>query len=170
MPENCLNLPPAQLKTKQEGERTLVFDVLRRRYVTLTPEEWVRQHFVHFLMSAKGYPQGCLGNEISLQVAEMKKRCDTVVYDTQARPLVIVEYKASSVAITQKVFDQTWRYNLPLRVPYIYISNGIQHFCCRIDYEKNTCEFLKDIPTYEEIMAPLCRQAGISPKGEKAAQ
>ena len=146
-----LNLPEAPLKTKTEGNRTLVFDPLRQRYVTLTPEEWVRQHFTHFLMAQKGYPKGCLGNEISLLVAGNKKRCDTVVYDSQARPLVIVEYKAPHVAITQRVFDQTWRYNLPLRVPYIIISNGMQHFCCRIDYTTGHCEFLREVPEYGKL-------------------
>lgn len=152
MHQNTLNLPPAPLKTKQEGQRTLVFDPLRRRYVALTPEEWVRQHFTHFLISEKGYPQGCVGNEVPLTVEAMKKRCDTVVYDTHAQPLVIVEYKAPHVQITQKVFDQTWRYNLPLRVPYIIISNGMKHFCCHIDYAKNCCNFLADIPRYEELL------------------
>lgn len=151
MQENKLNLPQAPLKTKKEGRHTLVFDPLRNRYVTLTPEEWVRQHFTHYLITQKGYPKGCIGNEISLRVADMKKRCDTVVYDVQARPLVIVEYKAPNVAITQSVFDQTWRYNLPLRVPYIIISNGMQHFCCHINYEKNACEFLKEVPEYNNL-------------------
>ncbi len=144
--EKVLNLPPAPLKTRQEGERTMVFDPLRKRYVALTPEEWVRQHFVHFLIMVKGYPASRIGNEISLKVGDMKKRCDTVVYDTQAKPLMIVEYKAPSVQITQKVFDQVWRYNLPLRVPYIIISNGLQHFCCKVDYENNKTEFLPEIP------------------------
>ena len=144
--EKVLNLPPAPLKTRQEGERTMVFDPLRKRYVALTPEEWVRQHFVHFLIMVKGYPASRIGNEISLKVGDMKKRCDTVVYDTQAKPLMIVEYKAPSVQITLKVFDQVWRYNLPLRVPYIIISNGLQHFCCKVDYENNKTEFLPEIP------------------------
>lgn len=147
----ALNLPQAPLRTKVEDQRTVVFDILRRRYVALTPEEWVRQHFVHFLISQKGYPQGCLGNEISLRVGDMPKRCDTVVYDEKAQPIAIIEYKAPTVTITQKVFDQTWRYNMPLRVPYIIISNGMRHFCCRIDYEKNACEFLSDIPTYSNL-------------------
>lgn len=144
--EKVLNLPPAPLKTKQEGGRTMVFDALRKRYVALTPEEWVRQHFVHFLITVKGYPASCIGNEISLQVGDMKKRCDTVVYDEKAMPAMIVEYKAPTVQITQKVFDQIWRYNTRMHVPYIIISNGIQHFCCKIDYEKGTYEFLTDIP------------------------
>ena len=150
-PMVALNLPAAPLRLQQKEGRTLVFDILRKRYVTLTPEEWVRQHFTHFLISHKKYPQGSIGNEISIQVGDMSKRCDTVVYDRNAQPLVIVEYKAPSVAITQKVFDQTWRYNLPLRVPYIIISNGLRHFCCKIDYTSNQCQFLTDIPAYTTL-------------------
>lgn len=146
-----LNLPRTDLRLKQEEGRTSVFDVLRRRYVALTPEEWVRQHFVHFLIEHKAYPAACLGNEISLSVEGLKKRCDTVIYGPNARPLAIVEYKAATVPITQRVFDQTWRYNMPLRVPYIIISNGMQHFCCRINYETSTSVFLADIPTYETM-------------------
>ena len=152
MQENKLNLPEAPLRTKQEGGRTLVFDPLRERYVTLTPEEWVRQHFTHFLIAEKGYPKGCLGNEISLRVAETKKRCDTVISDSYARPRAIIEYKAPHVAITQRVFDQIWRYNIPFHVPYIIVSNGIQHFCCHIDYEKNTYNFLKEVPEYSKLL------------------
>lgn len=146
-----LNLPPATLRTLQKNGRLQVFDILRKRYVALTPEEWVRQHFVNYLIVEKEYPEGCIGNEISLRVGDMAKRCDTVIYDDRAQPIVIVEYKATTVPITQKVFDQTWRYNLPLRVPYIIISNGLQHFCCQIDYETGQCSFLKDIPKYKDL-------------------
>lgn len=148
----ALNLPPASLRTRQEGTRMQVFDILRQQWVALTPEEWVRQHFVHFLIEERNYPAGRMGNEISLKVGETKKRCDTVVYDKHGEPVIIIEYKAPSVAITQKVFDQTWRYNLPLRVPYIVISNGIQHYCLHIDYVHNVYHFLNHIPHTEEVM------------------
>lgn len=150
-PMVALNLPAAPLRLQQKEGRTMVFDSVRKRYVALTPEEWVRQHFVHFLIEHKHYPEGRIGNEISLRVGDMNKRCDTVIYDRNARPLAIVEYKAPSVAITQRVFDQTWRYNMPLHVPYIIISNGLQHFCCKIDYATNQCKFLQDIPEYSQI-------------------
>ena len=148
-----LNLPAAHLRTKQDDGHLSVFDELRRRYVSLTPEEWVRQHFVQFLITHRSYPTACVGNEVSLTVEGMKKRCDTVIYGQDAHPLAIVEYKAANVPITQRVFDQTWRYNMPLRVPYIIISNGMQHFCCRINYETSTTVFMADIPTYEEMKA-----------------
>ena len=147
----ALNLPNADLKTKQENGRPQVFDILRQRYVALTPEEWVRQHFVHFLISNKHYPKGRIANETALQVGEMKKRCDSVVYGSNAKPIVIIEYKSPSVAVTQRVFDQICRYNMKLQVPYLIISNGIQHFCCRINYDDRRYEFLTDIPDYENI-------------------
>ena len=147
----ALNLPPADLKLSQREGQTYVFDVLRRRHVKLTPEEWVRQHFVHFLMHEKGYPQEMLANEVSLSLNATTKRCDTVLYDGHALPLMIVEYKAPHVSVTQRVFDQISRYNMVLRVPYLVVSNGLKHYCCRIDYERQQYEFLRDIPAYAEL-------------------
>lgn len=146
-----LNLPTAPLRLKQEGAKTCVFDILRRRWIQLTPEEWVRQHFVHFLLAQRGYPQGLLANEVSLSLNQTKKRCDTVLYDNLARPRMIVEYKAPNIAISQRTFDQISRYNIVLRVPYLIVSNGLRHFCCRIDYERGTYGFLPDIPAYNEL-------------------
>jgi hypothetical protein len=146
-----LNLPPADLRLSQREGNTMVFDFLRRRYVKLTPEEWVRQHFVHFLVHHKGYPQELLANEVSLTLNSTSKRCDTVLYSTNASPLAIVEYKAPNIQLTQKVFDQITRYNIVLRVPYLMVSNGLQHYCCRVDYETNVCTFLPEIPNYEAI-------------------
>ena len=136
-----LNLPQYPIKVTKRDGRTVVFDELRRKYVALTPEEWVRQHFVHYLVTHKHYPPGLVA-----------KRCDTVVYDRQARPRVIVEYKAPHIEITQKVFTQISRYNMVLRVDYLIVSNGLQHYCCRMDYETNSCKFLPDIPGYGEIL------------------
>lgn len=145
-----LNLPRYAYKLKRDGDSVSIFDPLRRKYVTLTPEEWVRQHFVSFLISCKGYPAGRMGNEISLVVNRQKRRCDTIVYDGRGEPMVIVEYKAPQVAITQSVFDQIVRYNMVLKVKYLIVSNGLRHYACRINYTDNSYEFLKDIPSYEE--------------------
>ena len=146
-----LNLPPYEIKTTLTGGRLAIFDVLRRRYVTLTPEEWVRQHFVHFLIEHKGYPATLLGNEIMLACGEKRLRCDSVLYNTDARPRMIIEYKAPTVAITKKVFDQISIYNMLLHVDYLVISNGMQHYCCQMDYENNTYRFLTDIPEYGNL-------------------
>lgn len=147
-----LNLPPFDVKISSEGEKKRIFDVIRRRYVALTPEEWVRQHFVHFLAEEKGYPLTLMANEVQLKLNGMSRRCDTVVYDRTLTPRVIVEYKAPSVEITQKVFDQISRYNRVLRVDYLIVSNGLTHYCCRIDYASQGYTFLPDIPTYEELL------------------
>ena len=146
-----LNLPSYPYKLKQGKDKLLIFDDLRRRYVTLTPEEWVRQHFVAYLVNQKGFPRGLMGNEISLTLNKCNRRCDTVVYDRNGRPLCIVEYKAPHIEITQKTFDQIVRYNQVLQVNYLLVSNGLTHYCCRIDYATGNYAFLPDIPTYTDL-------------------
>ena len=147
----ALNLPPADLKLSQHEGQTVVFDPLRRRYIRLTPEEWVRQHFVHYLIQYKGYPQELLANEVSLSLNQTTKRCDTVLYGKHAQPVMIVEYKAPHIQLSQRPFDQICRYNIVLRVPYLIVSNGLQHYCCRVDLDHQTYQFLRDIPDYKEI-------------------
>lgn len=146
-----LNLPVFEAKVTRKGGKTVIFDVIRRRYVALTPEEWVRQHFVHFLLNHKGYPQALMANEVQLQLNGTKKRCDTVLYRRNLTAQMIVEYKAPDIEITQAVFDQITRYNMVLKVDYLVVSNGIQHYCCRINYENNSYVFLPDIPDYQYL-------------------
>ena len=146
-----LNLPKTELKIITKDGKPHVFDVLRRKYVALTPEEWVRQQFVHFLMGQKGYPAACIGNEVSINLNGTKKRCDTIVYGQSAEPLIIIEYKAPSIDITQQVFEQISRYNNKFRVKWLIVSNGLQHYCCRIDYESGAYQFVEDIPAYNDI-------------------
>ncbi|MDR0547112.1 MAG: type I restriction enzyme HsdR N-terminal domain-containing protein [Dysgonamonadaceae bacterium] len=145
----ALNLPPAQLSIRLQETKKFVFDRLRRQYVRLTPEEWVRQHFIHYLIEQKSYPEGLLANEVSIVLGNVSRRCDTVLYDSQLRPRMIIEYKAPSVAITQNVFDQILRYNMRLNVNYLIVSNGLQHFCCKINGKAYS--FLKEIPEYGKI-------------------
>ena len=146
-----LNLPAFDAKIVRQDGKDVIFDVIRRRYVVLTPEEWVRQHFTHFLLEQKGYPQGLLANEIQIRLNGTKKRCDTVLYRRDLTPQMIVEYKAPTVEITQAVFDQITRYNMVLKVDYLVVSNGIRHYCCRIDYVRGTYYFLPDIPCYTDL-------------------
>ena len=146
-----LNLPKTDLKITTKDGKQQVFDILRRKYVALTPEEWVRQQFVHYLIIYKGYPAECIGNEISLTLNGTKKRCDSVVYGRNAQPLMIVEYKSPQVEITQQVFEQISRYNIKLRVKWLVVSNGMQHYCCLVDYESGTYRFVEDIPAYNDI-------------------
>lgn len=147
----ALNLPKTELRLQKSGGRTMVFDPLRRKYVALTPEEWVRQHFTHFLMTHKGYPAGVIANEMSITLGNTRKRCDTVIYGPQAQPMMILEYKAPHISITQQVFNQICRYNMRLHVDWLVVSNGLQHYCCRMDYANSTYHFLPDIPSYSQL-------------------
>lgn len=149
-----LNLPPFDKKITMKDDKAFILDVIRRQYVALTPEEWVRQHFVHFLIEHKGYPQSLMANEVQLKLNGMSRRCDTVVYDRALRPRVIIEYKAPSVSITQRVFEQICRYNIVLQVDYLIVSNGLAHYCCKVDYANRSYTFVEDIPEYSNIVYP----------------
>jgi hypothetical protein len=145
-----LNLPPVDLKIKKQENKDYVFDCLRKQYVRLTPEEWVRQHFIHYLIEYKNYPKGLLANEVCITMGNLNRRCDTVLYDSFLQARMIIEYKAPTISISQKTFDQIVRYNSSLKVPWLIVSNGIQHYCCRID-ETGEAVFLKEIPEYKLI-------------------
>ena len=146
-----LNLPAYDVRIRGTREKPEIFDFLRHRYIALTPEEWVRQHFTHWLVDHKGYPKGLLGNEVALQCGDKTVRCDSIVYGNDQRPLMICEYKAPSVPISQHVFSQISAYNLLLHVDYLVVSNGLQHYCLRMDYEHQTYQFLTNIPLYTEL-------------------
>jgi len=150
---NDLNLPPFAVRLREQDGKREIFDFLRRRYVALTPEEWVRQHFVHFLVEQKGYPRGLLANELELRIGQKKLRCDTVLYNKVLQPQMIIEYKKPEVSITQRVFNQITVYNMLLHVDYLVVSNGLQHYCCRMDYEHQSYEFLSDIPNFSMLNA-----------------
>ena len=143
-----LNLPSYQPRLSVKNGKTFIYDPIRRKEVALTPEEWVRQHFVHFLVSVKSYPSARIANEVSINLNSTSKRCDTVVYDDFLNPLVIIEYKAPEIVVSSDVFDQISRYNAVLRVPYLMVSNGLTHYCCHMDYRTMECRFLEDIPCY----------------------
>lgn len=147
-----LNLPKYETKICERDGKLQIFDPLRKCHVALTPEEWVRQHFVNFLIESRGFPATLMANEVAITVNGMKRRCDTVVYDKQLQPRVIVEYKAPTVKITKEVFAQISRYNLTLKVDYLIVSNGLQHYCCRMDYPNNSYSFLQEIPEYTKIV------------------
>ncbi len=146
-----LNLPTYDYQIKRTTDGDQIFDCLRHKFVALTPEEWVRQHFIAFLIQHKNYPASLMANEIAISLNNTKRRCDTVVFDKTGKPLVIIEYKAESVEITQKVFDQIVRYNMVLKAQYLIVSNGMKHYCCRIDYDNHTYHFLQDIPPYDSL-------------------
>lgn len=148
-----LSLPDAPLQLRECADGIMrVYCPLRGRYVALTPEEWVRQHFVWHLTRELGYPAPLLANEVSITLNGTSRRCDTVVYSPAGlRPQMIVEYKAPHISITQKTFDQIARYNMVLRVPWLIVSNGIRHYCCRVDYDAGRVRFTDHIPAYSEL-------------------
>lgn len=151
-----LTLPPVQLQLRRSTDGTLrVFDPLRRRWVAFTPEERVRQHFVAFLVGTLGYPAGRMANEVPVNHNGRQRRCDTVVYDSAARPVAIIEYKAPSVSITGRAFDQILRYNMVLGTRWIIVSNGVDHYCCKADPSEPTgYRFQAHIPSYAGLMEP----------------
>ncbi len=146
-----LNFPAYSFKIKTEGNRKFIFDRLRKKYVSLQPEEWVRQHMIEFLIAEKHYPPTLIGNEISLTCNSLQRRCDTVVYNNFGTPVMIIEYKAPMVEITQQVFDQISMYNRQLKVEYLLVSNGLKHYCCKVDFGENKYIFLENIPNYLEL-------------------
>ncbi len=146
-----LNLPPFKTKLSGTIEKPTIFDILRKKYVSITPEEWVRQHFIHYLIEKLNYPQSLMANEVNLKIGDKNVRADSVLYDKNLHPQMIIEYKAPHIKITQKVFDQITVYNMLLHVDYLIVSNGIQHYICKIDYKKQKYIFLKEIPKYENI-------------------
>ena len=150
-----LNLPTPNLRLRKTADgRPQVYDELRKRFVVLTAEEWVRQHFVSFLVNERGYPQGLLANEVGITVGGASRRCDTVLYAREGgAPLLIVEYKAPQIVITESVFTQVQSYNSVLRAHYLIVSNGLQHFCCQLDYENHRVKFLPQVPHYSELIS-----------------
>ncbi|MCM1109670.1 MAG: type I restriction enzyme HsdR N-terminal domain-containing protein [Clostridium sp.] len=146
-----LNLPPTEPRIEPVGGILSIFDPIRRRFVALTPEEWVRQHFVSWLVTDLGYPRSLIANEIGLSVNGRPRRADTVVYTPDLRPLMVVEYKNADIPLTQTVFDQIVRYNIVFRAPYIAVSNGMTHYICRIDPATRTYCFLRDFPSWTAL-------------------
>jgi len=144
----ALNLPNYSLKLKTDGQKTYIFDPIRKKYLVKTPEEWVRQNFIQFLIHEKKYPASLMAIEMGIDVLNTKKRCDIVMFNTKGKPRVIVECKAPSIKISQVTFDQIARYNLTLKTEFLIVTNGLQHYVCVMDHENKCYNFLKDIPTY----------------------
>lgn len=143
-----LNFPSYELKLGGSALRPEVYDPVRRRFVALTPEEWVRQHTIAYLSEGLGYPQSLIAVEGSLTLNDLKKRFDILLYNTKGQPVLLVECKAPNVKITQAVFDQAARYNMAFKVSLLFITNGLQHYCCRIDHVNGEVSFLDTIPHY----------------------
>ena len=151
-----LNLPEYAFRTKTENGKPFIFDSIRKKFVSLTPEEWVRQNFIQYLKKEKKYPETLMAVEKQIMVNQNQRRFDLLVYLRNGQPHLIAEFKAPNVKITQETFDQVVRYNMVLRVERVVVSNGLQHFACEIDYVKNSYSYLQEIPEFCE----RCRVEG----------
>jgi hypothetical protein len=144
-----LNLPQFDFRLKKEGGKHYIFDDIRKKFILLTPEEWVRQNFIRFLIEDKNYPRSLMAVEKQITINSKLFRFDLVGYQRSGQPFLIAEFKAPGVKITQQAFDQVVRYNMALKVKLVMVSNGLQHFVCAIDYENGNYHFLKEIPKFE---------------------
>ena len=147
-----LNLPTYNFKLREENSRQFIFDSIRKKYVSLTPEEWVRQNIIAWLIHEKNYPAGLIAIEKEIRVNKLKKRFDIVVFGKDSLPALLIECKAPSVKITQETFDQAARYNLALKVSRLAVTNGLEHYCCHIDLLKGTFSFLDEFPDYDKLL------------------
>lgn len=146
-----LNLPTYSFRTRQADSKILIFDEIRKKFLVLTPEEWVRQNFIRYLVEEKNFPASLMAVETGLKLNQNQFRADLLVYSKAGNPLMIVEFKAPEVKITQKTFDQIARYNLTFMVPYLLVSNGLNHYCCQVDFEARNYQFFKDIPSFTDL-------------------
>lgn len=149
---DSLNLPTYSFNIKSADERKFIFDKIRKRFVVLTPEEWVRQNFIMFLVEEKKYPSALISVEMSIEVNRLKRRCDIVIFSRTGVPGLIVECKAPAVKINQNVFDQIAAYNIKLKVNYLIVTNGLDFYSCLINHNSKSYTFLKEIPDYNELI------------------
>lgn len=146
-----LNLPNYSFRIKEEDKKTKIFDEIRRSFFVLTPEEWVRQNLIQFLIQEKQFPKALIAVEKGLKLHGMQKRMDILVYDRKGQPLLMAECKAPEVSIDQSVFEQIGRYNIRMKLPYLLVSNGLDHYCAKVDFDKANIAFLEDIPSYHDL-------------------
>lgn len=146
-----LNLPEYNFRIKKENNQTKIFDLIRKKFVVLTPEEWVRQNFIMFMLKENNFPQSLVAVEKELELNKLKKRTDIVFFNRDAKAMIIVECKAPGIEISQNTFEQIARYNIKLCVDYLIVTNGINHYCCKMDYQARTYKFIETIPTFNEI-------------------
>ena len=148
---DALNLPPFEHKITKSGDNYLIFDILRRKNIVLTPEEWVRQHFLHYLINELCYPKSLISIERGTSYNKLQKRTDLCVYDNSGSPLLLVECKASSVPITQDVVKQVSVYNQTIQAKFVVITNGLAHYCWQVDFETRRFQPLQEIPVYSIV-------------------
>ncbi|HEY4326037.1 MAG TPA: type I restriction enzyme HsdR N-terminal domain-containing protein [Mucilaginibacter sp.] len=145
-----LQLPPYPFKITDQNGQLVLFDMIRKKDIVITPEEWVRQHFVQYLINQKHYPKSLIKLEGGHKLNGMAKRSDIVVYNSSGKKILLVECKAPSITIDQKTFEQVARYNITHKVNLLAVSNGLQHYYCRIDFENKGYQFIEELPDYKE--------------------
>lgn len=143
-----LNLPPAQLKLTQRLGKVYFYDILRKKHLLLTPEEWVRQHWIYFLNNYKFYPLPLMKTEAGLILNNLQKRSDLMIYNNIGEKILLAEFKAPSVKITNSTFEQISSYNIIHKIPLLLVSNGIDHYYCKVDFRSNSYKFIDDVPNY----------------------
>ena len=141
-----LNFPEYDFQLKKQDDKWLIFDPIRKKYYVLTPEEWVRQHTLQYLIQDKKYPKNLIAVEKELQINQTKRRFDIVVFNHLMTPEILIECKAPHITISQKTFDQANQYNWLLKAPFLFLTNGMKHYICQIDFETNQFKFLKELP------------------------
>jgi len=146
-----LNFPGYQFRFQQQGKQVRIFDIVRKKYVTLTPEEWVRQHVLHFLIGEKQVPAGLIGVESEIRLFHTRKRFDVAVFDHSGKAVLAVECKAPSIPVTQEVVDQLVRYNMILKVKFLMLTNGLTHLFCKIDQVSGNIKIIEDLPDYSNL-------------------
>ena len=148
-----LNMPDYsdRIRLRKQDEQLQIFDSIRGKWLVLTPEEWVRQNTIIYISDTLEAPMSRIANEVTINYNGLTKRCDSIIYDDYGNPLIIIEYKRTDVAITQRVFDQIAIYNLQLRVPYLIVSNGLQHLLCKVNFENRKYIFAQHWPKYNEL-------------------
>jgi hypothetical protein len=147
-----LNLPQYSFKISGDEKSEMIFDPIRKKYVKLTEEEWVRQNFLQYLIREGKYSPGLIGVEVAFPFNRMKRRIDILIHDRTGKPVMIVECKSPDIKIDDKVFDQIVNYNMEFRVPYIVVTNGLVHYICRMNHEEKSWEFLNVIPLFEDLL------------------
>ena len=147
-----LNLPQYSFKITGDEKSEMIFDPIRKKYVKLTEEEWVRQNFLQYLIRVGKYSPGLIGVEVAFPFNRMKRRIDILIHDRNGNPVMIVECKSPDIAIDDKVFDQIVNYNMEFKVPYIVVTNGLVHYNCKVNHEEKSWEFLNVIPLYEDLL------------------
>lgn len=147
-----LNLPSFLANIRNKNDKAEIFDEFRKKFVKLTPEEWVRQHFAHYMANQKFYPKGLLAIEYSFKLQTRIKRIDILAFAPNGLPLVVVECKSADVSINQKVFDQIARYNMAFKVQYLVVTNGLEHYTCKLDYASLSYQFIEEIPSFLDLI------------------